>query len=1097
MKKRVLSALLALCMAGSLAGTVWAAEPGQATPETAQAAEAPRPAAEEAYPEAASTPETEQETAYTAEAEKDGQPLKVTVTATENAFGDAKADAQVEAIEDETALDAVAATLDGAGVEYDGFAALDVKFVDETGAEVEPNEAVQVRFELPEALLAEDADLSTLAIHHLVEDADGNVTAVEPVASVADGDIEVSEALAAAANEAAGIATLALDAEEISLPEDGPEIFDDAAPAEEPALVAEFEVNGFSTFTITWKSEREYLNGTVTVHYVDQNGNEIAGSQTGDISLQNGIWVDLNTYGTAITGYTYQGAHLNSYNGTLARWIKRQYVDKWNYSNSDSTPSGNSGSDWSVGFGDSRGVYLVYNEQGGSTPGGEITSATVTTGKSAVLNDDGTYTLNLSVSGDRGSQNNPAKVDLLLIVDKSGSMSYSMSGSADKSRGRMKAVVDAVESLTGTLWANKNVDVRYNLITFSSLRYTDSDQDTGWVTNAQTINNAVAYFTQSNNNQWSHNLEGGTNYQYAFSKAKTALSNGSVRSDAQQIVIFLTDGIPTHKNLPEQNEERDDGNSDFINTNAAITELNDLNADAFYCIGVGSQFSQNIDENNSENGPANLQRIVNSLRQSHPNMTVANPYSANSTQELQSIFAQIAGSTTFFAASKVVMTDPLSTYAEIVPGTDGNYNFTVTIASNAEGATPQTISVTVPSNSGSAQFTFYDSKNTVQTGTVSYNASNKTITLTLPEQYELEQGYTYSISTVITPSAAAVSAGMNSDAAKQTPDAGTGTHATGEEQGFWSNVNENAKVTYTANGTEGSQLFPKPVIQVQNGSLTIEKKIEGLTDTSLINTLLSNLTFTVKDSSNQTVDITGHPAFAAVTGKDNTYAFTVSNLPAGSYTVTESSGDVSGYTWTTADANKAKTATVPAGGTGTASFTNSYTRTMHTLKLTKRIQGNMASTAEDFEFTVSWNDSSVGSLDGKKTVKDETSQSGYKTENLANPITSDGKFTLKANESIELSVPEGLVVTIDEANGNYTVAIAGATANTTDNSICTVTVDADKTVTYTNTLNITTPPTGLNRNGTPFGVLMAAALVAGVALAGSVVNRRLRRRREE
>ena len=56
--------------------------------------------------------------------------------------------------------------------------------------------------------------------------------------------------------------------------------------------------------------------------------------------------------------------------------------------------------------------------------------------------------------------------------------------------------------------------------------------------------------------------------------------------------------------------------------------------------------------------------------------------------------------------------------------------------------------------------------------------------------------YRYTVSTTIAPSQAAIGAGMGSDNAKQTPDQNTGTHADNNEQGFWSNDNEQSLATY-------------------------------------------------------------------------------------------------------------------------------------------------------------------------------------------------------------------------------------------------------------------------------------------------------------
>ena len=145
------------------------------------------------------------------------QDIKVTVDAPDGALPqDAKLNATlVDSAED---TQAVADELKNAEVSYDGFLALDVNFTDANGNEVEPSQPVDVRFELPQGTLPDDAE--GLTVHHLAEAADGTVTEVEAVADNADateGDIAVQD---------------------------------------DKAVTADFSVDGFSTFTITWSSQQ-------------------------------------------------------------------------------------------------------------------------------------------------------------------------------------------------------------------------------------------------------------------------------------------------------------------------------------------------------------------------------------------------------------------------------------------------------------------------------------------------------------------------------------------------------------------------------------------------------------------------------------------------------------------------------------------------------------------------------------------------------------------------------------------------------------------------------------------------------------------------
>ena len=217
MNKRILSALLALCLTCSMAGTALAAG-GQATPETARAAAAAAPAqpadaapqpeeepsadatsqpeedtaAATAETAAPATPETAALPARTIEVTDAASGITVTVDVPEGALP-ADAELQVtllggDAATPETAQtpDDVAGELDGAGIEYDDFVSLDLTFYDAAGQEVEPLKPVQVRFTLPAALLPDDIDPATLAVQHLAEDENGEVETVETLADAAD-----------------------------------------------------------------------------------------------------------------------------------------------------------------------------------------------------------------------------------------------------------------------------------------------------------------------------------------------------------------------------------------------------------------------------------------------------------------------------------------------------------------------------------------------------------------------------------------------------------------------------------------------------------------------------------------------------------------------------------------------------------------------------------------------------------------------------------------------------------------------------------------------------------------------------------------------
>ena len=298
---------------------------GTAAP-TPEATEEPAAAEPTAEPEATAEPAADNSAdgiEYTAALEQDGQALNVIVTAPADAFGE-DVSLEVAAIENTDETDAIAAELDESGVTYDGFAALDISFKNAAGEEVEPSAPVTVRIELPDSIVDSGIDLNTLAVQHLAEDADGNVTKVEQVASVADGSIALSEEAQAAmeaqaaenaaddtatTDEAAGVAPMMLAANNAQT---------DATA--EAAAVAEFEVSGFSTFTITWNaSGSRSITATVNCYMV--GGTEL---NTGidDLTIGTGNEFRFNDENPKlqVTGYRLDHATMSYQHPSKDRW---------------------------------------------------------------------------------------------------------------------------------------------------------------------------------------------------------------------------------------------------------------------------------------------------------------------------------------------------------------------------------------------------------------------------------------------------------------------------------------------------------------------------------------------------------------------------------------------------------------------------------------------------------------------------------------------------------------------------------------------------------------------------------------------------------
>ena len=546
-------------------------------------------------------------------------------------------------------------------------------------------------------------------------------------------------------------------------------------------------------------------------------------------------------------------------------------------------------------------IHFMYDKDGTLVPDKELTRDKIVT-----LNDDGTYDLTLTVSGAAGSITNPQKLDVLFIVDKSNSMGYYMGEDEEAPKGqrRIDEVAKATKLLTGSLSGNQNIDVRYSVITFSGPKWTNtngSENDAqllqDWTDSATTVNNAVENIK----------ITGATNYQAGIRKGISQL--GSVRSDAQTVVIFLTDGLPTVR-IGGGNGTND---TNSYNINAAVNEIKGMSTDSFYAIGAGPDFTSGSTESN------NLNKLCSSVV-----ADITDVFLVNDTDALQKAFEDIVGDTTSILCSNVTVTDTLSENVEIVTGGSGSGtptsdDFTITVVGE-DGQTVKTGqgSVTVDG----------------ATITASYNEATRQIVLDFADDYQLKKGYTYKVSTIIRATEKAYEAYRNNENSyPDNGDKGTGTHA--EQAGLY--TNNKATVDYTYNGKNYSAEYPMPVIQLDPGTLTITKQITGDLTEEQIAALKDSIKFEVELNGVKT----SYPLSNFTSQGDNSYTMSIAGLsPNTQYIVTESGAEIPGYVLTQTPTGGTQTGTVTKGGTATVAFTNNYKVATRDISVTKVWEGS-------------------------------------------------------------------------------------------------------------------------------------------------------------
>lgn len=284
--------------------------------------------------------------------------------------------------------------------------------------------------------------------------------------------------------------------------------------------------------------------------------------------------------------------------------------------------------------------------------------------KSITYNNGGKYTLNLNVVGKdtRESHETTEKIEVVLVLDTSGSMNYCMDGSqrrCNKSNPkRLTALkeaatsfIDATETTNDTI-QDENSKVRIAIAQFGQ---------TSGVVSSLTSDTAAL---KSSVSRLSAN--GATPTDKGMAAAQTALLRA--RPGAKKIVIFFADGVPTTQNTFSTRVA-----NDAVTTALAMKSAGTL----IYSIGIfeGANPEQQS-FGNRENDQAN--QFMHAVSSNYPNATAYDKanwvtggnlgyYKAtNSADDLTKIFDDIQKEiTTGSAYSGVSIVDELSEYAQV------------------------------------------------------------------------------------------------------------------------------------------------------------------------------------------------------------------------------------------------------------------------------------------------------------------------------------------------------------------------------------------------------------------------------------------------
>lgn len=866
-----------------------------------------------------------------------------------------------------------------------------------------------------------------------------------------------------------------------------------------------------NSFLVTWKEDD--AEEFITIELVDQSGNSLT-ANVADRDYYKKETLNLADVAPELEGYQYIGAKYRRTDDSDTKWTELQTVravrerfwsfsKRWVYYVDGKNiglvnPQNNDRSNRIT-------VQLIYEPvtvtpdpdpgTGGET---EVDLPEPQISKTAVQNvdgegnPDGTYSLNLSVSGSAGSQTQKINVDVLMLVDESNSMGVrdNRGNVTNKNGNLIPKLEEAMKALVNTLEGNQYVDARYSIVSFG----TTGKQELGWTSMPEnydpdkdnidhtTIGQAITGVEARGGN------DGGTNYMAGFLAAQPLVneSNNDASRNAVTIVVFLSDGEPTYyyyRNWQNDWTVGGSGTSELGTGSegwkATVGEAKNLVCDQFYSVGIGDASEDYLNTNSSKTGLVDVVPVTSG----EPKYIDAGENAEN----LKAEFEKIAGSATDIYIENVTITDEVNiNNVEQVPNT----NLVVTI-SDSDPATDDNAITQAEINAGTIVPSYQDG----------------VLRLDFDDQYELKPGYTYTVTMQIQPTETAKQQYANQQYTdRASPD--TGTHA--NDLGIFSNVRATLEYYYTDNDevTDAQYLeYPMPVIRVpeiKTGDLKITKAVNG--DEGVDDALVENQTFTftviagegvdtsvlndkefnVEGGTSETVTFQNNEVEVSVTG---TGVVTIKDLPLGTYTISEVTpvdADLGDYYYdgnsltSDDDANKV---TITAGEDGAIQVTNFY-KAYRTITVEKVVDGNMGEKDRPFEFTV------------KKGNVDIAQADITADNNTPATVTRNGAFTLQDGGKVTISkVKQDEEITITEtAVPGYETDISGADEKT--DNVATVNPGSDNvTITFTNTRNVNVP-TGLNDTSKPLALLALVALVGGATLTGNAVVRRRRRRQE-
>lgn len=612
--------------------------------------------------------------------------------------------------------------------------------------------------------------------------------------------------------------------------------------------------------------------------------------------------------------------------------------------------------------------------------------------KTVTANGDGTYKVALNVTGaksaDTGAIVTNQPLDIVLVLDVSGSMDDSLSGGPKKIDALKTAVngfIDATADENATI-SDRSQRNRIALVKFAGEESPEVGNDTDWqgYNYTQIVSNLTDEVSGLTNTVKGLRASGATSADYAFDRAQEALKY-QPRANAKKVVIFFTDGDPNHGR--------------GFDPTVAATAVNKAKSlkDAgttIYSIGV-------VSGANPGDTTSDLNKYMHGISSNYPNATATNRQ-GNASWNRLNLGQRAENSSYYKAATDAGQLNNIfgSIYQEITKTAE---YADVTIHDKLSGWVVSSDAASV--NGEPAGFTYTKTRNGQTTtwagapeatvaadGTVSWPVTSS--------GGKLEDGVTYTVSFNVKPTQAAFD-----EAVKNHKD---DANASGDNN-FYTNDNSRATVVYktvvtsSQGGTTTSDpqtaAYPqKPTITLPVSKITVTKTWSDGNENHANDSVQVQLKQDGKDYANGSATLNAAGNW--------THEFTVPAGPEG-HTYSVSEVKVEGYDSKVDKTDLKLQGLTAQSGAFTVTNTPSYvTLPASDVKVTKVVQGHAANS--DFSFNLKCVDSTDANA-GKCADVTGLANNGLTTTVSKGELTASGASATVGfgNGDLKFRVPTG------------------------------------------------------------------------------------------